>query len=178
MSAVLTYSFVLILGPAILKTEEVNMDKHIFIVAGAPGSGKSTWIRKNVPAGAVVCSADHWFEDSTTGEYRWNPREIGTAHRACMDKYVSALSNEFVENIVVDNTNTKPREMKDYVRLANDQGITPTVVYVSGDPAVAAARNVHGVGAATVQRMHDQLEQTFKSFPPTSEWGKVNVVRV
>jgi predicted kinase len=37
------------------------MNKNVYVMMGVPGSGKSTWIRNNVP-GALVASADHYFE--------------------------------------------------------------------------------------------------------------------
>lgn len=150
--------------------------KNIYIMMGIPGGGKSTWIRNNVPSDAVICSADHFFEDSQ-GNYNWQPNLLFPAHKTCFRKYVRALDDDNVTNIVVDNTNTKRAVMRDYVVEANTRGIPVNIVAVLADPAVAAKRNVHGVPAEAVQKMNDELRNTLSiGFPNT--WDIKNLIKV
>ena len=150
--------------------------KNIYLMMGIPGGGKSTWIRNNVPSDAVICSADHFFEDNN-GNYNWKPDLLPAAHSACFRKYVRALNNSSITNIVVDNTNTKRQFLKDYVVEANKLGFAVTVVVVNADPAVAAGRNVHGVPLETVQRMHQEMQNTLQlGFPPA--WNITQVIKV
>jgi predicted kinase len=144
--------------------------KNVFILMGIPGSGKSTWVKENLPPGkTVVASADHYFIDPNTGEYNWRPNLLHMAHRASQDNYLRALSDPKVTNVVVDNTNTKREFMRDYILAANRRGFVPTLVVLHADPVVAAQRNIHGVQLEIVQRMHDQLENTLQiGFP--AEW--------
>lgn len=144
-------------------------DKNVYIMMGIPGGGKSTWIRNNVPSDAVICSADHFFEDANDN-YSWKAELLFPAHKTCFRKYIKALDNPYGHNVVVDNTNTKRAFMQDYVHEANLRGIDVTIVTIVADPAVAALRNVHGVPAETVNKMHNELLNTLKiGFSP--DWG-------
>jgi predicted kinase len=152
------------------------MNKNIYLMMGIPGGGKSTWIRNNVSSDAVVCSADHFFEDAN-GNYNWRADLLPAAHRACFDKYMKALVDNNVKNVVLDNTNTKRQALKDYVVEANKLGFPVTIVAVNADPAVAAARNIHGVPLPTVQKMHQEIHNTLElGFPPM--WNIKQVIKV
>lgn len=143
--------------------------KNIIIMCGIPGGGKSTWIRNNVPTlNTVVCSADHFFEDAN-GNYNWQPDLLYPAHKTCYRKFMAALKDETVENIVVDNTNVKRASMRDYVEAANIHNIPVKIVALLADPDLAASRNVHNVPLETVRKMDAQLRNTLKiGFP--AEW--------
>jgi predicted kinase len=152
------------------------MNKNIYLMMGIPGGGKSTWIRNNVPSDAVICSADHFFEDAN-GNYNWKPHLLSVAHFACFRKYVIALSDNNVANIVVDNTNTKREFLKNYVVEANKLGFPVTIVAVNADPNVAAQRNVHGVPKETIDSMFSQLQSTLNlGFP--ENWKIKSVIKV
>ena len=152
------------------------MNKNIYLMMGVLGGGKSTWISNNVPANAVICSADHFFEDAN-GNYNWRVDLLPVAHRTCFDKYMRALVDDNVTNIVVDNTNTKRQFLKDYVIEANKLGIAVTIVAVNADPIVAAARNVHGVPLQTVQRMQQEICNTLQLGFPV-EWNIAQIIKV
>jgi len=152
------------------------MNKNVYIMMGIPGGGKSTWIRNNVPSDTVICSADHFFEDAS-GNYNWKADLLFPAHKTCFRKYVKALDNPDVQNIVVDNTNTKRAFMQDYVKEANKRGILVTIVSIIADPDVAAARNVHGVPADTVLKMHGELLNTLQ-LGFSSDWGIKQHIKV
>lgn len=147
--------------------------KQVYIMMGIPGSGKSSWIRENIPVNAVICSADHFFEDSD-GNYNWVENRLYAAHKTCFSKYVQSLDNPSFDNIVVDNTNTKFSFMRDYVVEANKRGIGVNIVAVLAKPEVAVSRNVHGVPHHVIRKMHKQLDNTLKLGFPIS-W-KINKI--
>jgi len=151
--------------------------KNVIIMMGIPGSGKSTWVKDNLPTGkTVVASADQFFTDPVTGVYNWRPNLLHMAHRASQYAYISGLDDPKVTNVVVDNTNTKREFLRDYVQAANRRGYVPTIVVMHVDPKVAAERNLHGVTPEGVQRMQDQIENTLKvGFP--ADW-KIKIVHV
>jgi methylase of polypeptide subunit release factors len=104
------------------------------VLRGISGSGKSTVAAALVRAAegsgrpAVVCSADAYFLDPTTGEYLFDPTKLPAAHAACLASFESALSMDvshtFVSSndqklaappvVIVDNTNTKRWEYAKY----------------------------------------------------------------
>ena len=130
--------------------------KRVTIMIGCPGSGKSTWIKNNESPDAVVVSADHWFIQAN-GEYVFDPNQLGAAHADCMRRFREALANPDVEAIVVDNTNTSRKAVKPYLDAATAAGAITIGMILQVDPAVAAARNVHGVPLETIERMAKEV---------------------
>ena len=133
-----------------------SVDKTVIIVRGVSGAGKSTFANI-VAEPKVVCTADDYFEQG--GGYNFDPTKLGHAHKQSMDKFDKALVDPNVANIVVANTNTKPRDYKHYVDMANKAGVK--VIYV-----VLEKRhdnpNVHNVPDEALQRQHDALKNDLK----------------
>ena len=129
--------------------------RTVNLLRGISGAGKSTFTKANFP-NAVVCSADTYFIGSD-GVYRFNPALLGLAHKACFKRFEVALQ-QGVDEVVVDNTNTTLREMKGYVETAAKYGYDLKVFRLVVDPAIAAARNQHGVPADKVQAMQDRFQ--------------------
>jgi predicted kinase len=133
---------------------KINM-KKVVIMRGQSGAGKSTYAKKNFP-GAVMCSADSFFIDPKTGEYKFDPTKLGFVHNSCQRKYEAALkSGEPL--VVVDNTNTTLKEMQPYLQLADVYGYDVEVIRLDTPVGVAAKRNTHGVPAVAVQKMRDRM---------------------
>lgn len=135
----------------------------VVLIRGISGAGKSTYVKKHFPD-AVVCSADHHFEDKEGG-YNFDPRKLGAAHGSCKRKFAEALQRK-EPLVVVDNTNTKMKEMTPYYKAAKAAGYEVRVVRLVVDPEVAASRNVHNVPEEVVKRMQARFADT----PP--EWGE------
>lgn len=126
---------------------------RVVILRGIPGSGKSTYIAKNLPD-AIVASADHYF--MRKGHYEFNKFLLGKAHNSCHDTFSSAIEGG-AELVVVDNTNVKARDMRQYVEEAIEAGYTVEIVRLECSPATAAKRGLHGVPLAAVERMAESL---------------------
>lgn len=136
----------------------------VVIMRSISGGGKSTYIRKNFPD-AVICSADHFFSDKKTGEYKFNPKLLGLAHKTCSSKFQKALRNK-EPLIVVDNTNTTMREIRPYVMAAKNAGYEVEIVRIDTPVDVAHKRNTHGVPLEAIQRMSDRMA------PAPEEWNE------
>jgi hypothetical protein len=139
-----------------------------------------------------VFSADHFFERS--GEYKFNLDFLGDAHNACLKGFLDAVRNtaptkvyvmrgvpgsgkssyvkNVTEGIVCDNTNIGVAELAPYVASALAYGHDVTVVRVLCDPAVAAARNVHGVPANVVKAKAEWLARS-GNLPPY--WKEIRI---
>lgn len=135
----------------------------VIILRGIPGSGKSTWTKANAPEGAVVCSADHFFEKE--GEYKFDPRQLPAAHGSCLMKFVGAVADPR-NTVVVDNTSTTAVEVAPYASLALAYGHELRVVTLKVDPEVAHERNVHGVPLEGIRAMARRLEESTGQLPP------------
>lgn len=150
--------------------EMVKKGRHVLVLRGVSGSGKSTlasFIHKALEGTPTIVSADAYFT-STAGEYRFNPTLLPNAHAACLRAFVRGLQRDPAwspgdpegptnEVLIVDNTNTTVAECAPYMALAAAYGWTPTLVGIDADPRKAAARNVHGVSAETVDSQHTRM---------------------
>jgi predicted kinase len=135
--------------------------KQVQILVGVSGAGKSTYL-KGRGDGSIV-SADHFFEKD--GTYRFVSDQLGEAHASCLRAFVSALL--FKENrIYVDNTNCTLVEISPYYNLARAYGYEVVLVRFRVDPAVAFARNTHGVPARTITAMDRAIGEMWSSVPP------------
>jgi uridine kinase len=138
--------------------ENINnpQDKTVIIVRGISGSGKSTFANI-VAEPKVVCTADDYFEQN--GQYNFDPSKLGEAHKQSMNKFDQALVNPNIKNIVVANTNVKPRDYKYYADKANQAGVR--VIYVVLEKR-HDNENVHSVPSEVLQRQHDSLKNDLK----------------
>ena len=149
--------------------------KHVIILQGVPGSGKSFYANEFVArtqAKSVVCSADDYFYQLGGGtKYAFDARQLGAAHGACFRKFIASVQ-EGVEVVVVDNTNTTVSEISPYVLGGEAYGYEVEIIRVLCDPEVAAARNTHKVPEKAIRAMADRIASC--SCPP---WWKVTTVQ-
>lgn len=87
--------------------------KHLHIVRGVSGSGKTTFARK---LGGTHFEADMYFEGDD-GSYNFDPSKLNRAHQWCqnMVRHTMLGGDELV---VVSNTFTMYWEMLPYIHLA------------------------------------------------------------
>ena len=124
---------------------------------GLPGSGKSTWIRENLNYGILcVCSADDFHMVDSV--YRYDPKNIGAAHGACLRKFTEVLIyGKKVDNLVVDNTNATAIEIAPYARLCEAFGIEFEIIHLNCSFETAYIRNTHQVPPQTILAMLGNL---------------------
>lgn len=133
--------------------------KKVVILVGASGSGKSTWAAKYAEGQGVehtVVSADHYFVQSD-GTYEFDGALLPQAHSACQKSFREALDRG-CELVLVDNTGTRAWEREDYVAYAKKWGYEVWLKVFKVDPKVAAARNVHGVPLAAIEKMTSRID--------------------
>lgn len=140
---------------------------RVYIMRGAPGSGKSTWVKKILGPEVEVVSADHYFMQD--GVYRFDAAKLPAAHDACLRAFTKVMKYGATRVLVVDNTNTKVFEIAPYYRLAEAYGHDVEIIWIVAPAEVCKARNTHGVPDATIDAMVNGVE----ALPP---WWKVRVV--
>lgn len=133
----------------------------IYLLQGVPGSGKSTWaMEKAREFDTVICSADTYFE--TPEGYQFDKARLGQAHAWCMRRFLDTLVlDSLVEDprdVIVDNTNITAIEMAPYYLAARAYARTVSIIRFEIDPKIAHKRCVHGVPLATIQRMHESMQ--------------------
>lgn len=129
------------------------MDKKIFyFVYGVPGSGKSTYVEKELKTkykDLQHFEADMFFYDKN-GIYQFNPKKLGLAHMWCQTKFIEAMKNGFP--VCVSNTSLTPKERRVYFMNACAHNYEIHVHYCNG-----GFQNVHGVPEEKVEKMKNKL---------------------
>lgn len=130
----------------------------LILMQGASGSGKSTiaemirYMMSDRFGQAIIVSADHYMTDHT-GEYRFNPAQLGYCHACCQGDAERLLINPEAI-VIVDNTNTTRREAQPYLAMATRYGHKVQVIRVDSRDF----ENTHGVPEETVVRQRGRME--------------------
>jgi tRNA uridine 5-carbamoylmethylation protein Kti12 len=147
--------------------------KTCVILRGLPGSGKS-WLAEQLYKamlfdgldGAYIVSADDFFIDPDTRQYKWYKEGLAAAHATCFQKFVESI--EFLKDvqngmIIVDNTNAKHSEYTKYKKLAEESGYWVQVITVGEFTEDAcqlyARQNTHGVPYEVIKRRAEVFQK-------------------
>jgi predicted kinase len=92
--------------------------KTMILIRGLPGSGKTTFANflQSLGENVAICSADHYFEDPVTGEYKFDDSKLRQAHISCQQHAEFEMTQG--NTVVISNVNARTREMKIYEELA------------------------------------------------------------
>jgi predicted kinase len=136
------------------------MNKILYIVRGLPGSGKSTFAKSIVGDDFLVCEADKYFVDESTGEYKFDSTKLKEAHKYCQDLVEKFMVDSMVygqryPQIAVSNTFTQEWEMETYFELAKKYGYTVFCLVIENRHG---GQNVHGVPAEKITQMKKKFQ--------------------
>ena len=149
---------------------------YAIVMVGAPGSGKSSYVKQHYP-NAIVCSADHYH--MVDGQYKWKPENVAEAHRMCLRKFVHALQNpaDVQDNFLVcDNTNTTLMQAGPYVATALAHGWNVKIVAFKAkdyEVDIIQARGLHNVPIPTVRRMVREVRESWTPGNVALVWPSV-----
>jgi len=129
---------------------------NCIIMRGMPGSGKTTWVKANRPDDYTIVSADLYFTDPQTGEYKFNRNYLKDAHDDCLRRFMQAIA-ERRPCVIVDNTNCNSWEIAVYSRIAQVSGYSVQIVQLDCDRDTALKRNVHNVPLDSLNAMAKSL---------------------
>lgn len=132
---------------------------YIIVLRGASGSGKTTLARElynEVDGNLVAVAADDYF--TVNGEYKFDPRKLGDAHKTCIANAERAIYEEY--SVVIHNTHIKDWEMDAVRKLAFDYDLPIMFVTLKKQ-----YENIHGVPDIKVQQMIENLKQTTITIP-------------
>lgn len=127
-------------------------NKIFYFVYGVPGSGKSTYVEKELKTkykNLQHFEADMFFYNKN-GVYQFNPKKLGLAHKWCQTKFIEAMKNGFP--VCVSNTSLTPKEREVYFMKACAHNYEIHVHYCAG-----GFQNVHGVPEEKVEKMKNKL---------------------
>lgn len=145
--------------------------KRVIFLRGMPGSGKTSYILKRFGSAAVpahratesdqlvVCSMDHFFEQS--GTYQFDAYRLGEALSFYHSNLLWALARD-IETVICDNTHSRWWEMDHSRDLAKHFGYRIETVNLFDGGCTdeeLAARNIHGVPLEVIQKMRARWER-------------------
>ena len=120
------------------------MTANLTIIRGLPGSGKSTLAAKLVyRIDALHVEADQYH--MVDGEYKFDINNLAEAHEWCFNSVGYALKHD--RQIIVSNTFTTWREMRQYCDLAEGMMVPITIIECQADFG-----NIHNVPEETRSR--------------------------
>lgn len=125
--------------------------KKVYIMRGVSGSGKSTAARRLAGDSGKIHSTDDYFMHGE--KYLFDPSKLQRNHQLNFEAFRADLALG-VSPIIVDNTNTRKWEYKNYVEAAKEAGYEVEIVEMPHpDPFTAAKRSLHGVPEESIRRM-------------------------
>uniref|UniRef100_A0AC11B5A2 NEDD4 binding protein 2 like 1 n=1 Tax=Ovis aries TaxID=9940 RepID=A0AC11B5A2_SHEEP len=134
--------------------------KHLYLLRGLPGSGKTTLARQlqhDFPRALIFSTDDFFFRED--GAYEFNPDFLEEAHEWNQKRARKAMRNG-ISPIIIDNTNLHAWEMKPYAVMALENNYE--VIFREPDTRwkfnvqELARRNIHGVPREKIHRMKER----------------------
>lgn len=135
--------------------------KTVTIIRGVSGSGKTTYgvfLKSLMRSDTIICCADDYFTDSKTGEYNFDPTKLGSAHKRCMEKFITATSND-VSHVIVNNTSTVYKTFSKYIKVATEKGYKVHVICMENHHG---GTNVHNVPQNILDQQVQNIKKSFK----------------
>ncbi|KAG3293209.1 NEDD4-binding protein 2-like 1 isoform X3 [Ictidomys tridecemlineatus] len=134
--------------------------KHLYLLRGLPGSGKTTLARQlqhDFPRALIFSTDDFFFRED--GAYEFNPDFLEEAHEWNQKRARKAMRRG-ISPIIIDNTNLHAWEMKPYAVMALENNYE--VIFREPDTRwkfnvqELARRNIHGVPREKIHRMKER----------------------
>lgn len=152
----------------------------IFMMVGAPGSGKSTWWEDAVRSGRIdQTKAVRINMDTIRKELTGNAEDQsknGMVARIADQNLVNALSHR-IPVIVWDNTSARPKYRKNVIKEAQVADYDVVCVYFDLDLETVQLRNElreRVVPKDVVERIYNSIQQN----PPTEDEGFSQIIRI
>jgi predicted kinase len=139
------------------------MTAELVVMVGLQGSGKSTWVGRQLAGTHTVVSKDHW-----PNARRREARQL----RVVAELLAAGAS------VVVDNTDPSPEERAALIAVARDAAVPVRAVWMDTPTAVCIERNEARTGRDRVP-LQGLLATRSRLVPPSTEEGfvRVDVVR-
>jgi alkanesulfonate monooxygenase SsuD/methylene tetrahydromethanopterin reductase-like flavin-dependent oxidoreductase (luciferase family)/predicted kinase len=154
-------------------THDRLVDPAVVVLAGAAGSGKSTWAARRFRAAEVVSS------DALRAAVGSGPSDLDASVEAfaLLDQIVSARTRRSLTT-VIDTLGLDPVRRGDYQRLAREAGLPAVLVIMHPAAAVCRERNRERDRPVPAPVLTDQLRKIKSLLDAASEegWDQILIV--
>jgi predicted kinase len=133
----------------------------LVVLVGPPGSGKTTWARRN-GLGAVHVSQDDLIDAITPGGFEHVYRPI----YAAAEDALARLALESGHTVIVDRTNRTRAHRERWLRLARELGCPAVAVEMTTPAAVCRSRNRARDGARRLSE--ERMERMLAAMEPVA----------
>jgi len=134
--------------------------RELILLRGVSGAGKTTvaemfnWLGSDRECSdAVTYSADDYFIDVVTGEYKFDPTKLKDAHKLCQSSIEEAMKEE-MSYILVHNTFTTEWEMEPYFDLALYYGYRISTLIVENRHE---SKSIHDVPNEVIEKQKERF---------------------
>ena len=132
-----------------------SKNRHLILLRGLPGSGKTTLAYLLSESGKYPCfSVDDYFTDAATGSYNFQFEKNHLAYKFCAEQ-VEASMLTGTEKIFLHNTFTMEWEMEIYFNLAKKHNY---LVFVCTIEHRHDGKNNHGVTEEQLRKMAEKYK--------------------
>ena len=149
--------------------------KKVWLLSGVPGSGKSTWVRKQIAEkGGVHCSRD---------EIRFSLLKDGEEYFAHEDEVIDiwrnkvkdAIENPEVEDIYIDATHLTEKARQKTISALPEGDYEITTVFFNVPLEICIKRNENRTGRAYVPP--ETIRNMYKSYRDCTNLTKMIYIR-
>ena len=132
--------------------------KDLIILRGVPNAGKSSFaeLLHYGNENSVICSADEYFMDQK-GRYKFSMDKLPIAHEYCYAKAKRAMMEE-TSLVIIDNTNSCPKEFQKYIDMAHEYGYNYQTIIV--EKCHKDGNNGHNVPEETRTKMEEKIKNS------------------
>jgi predicted kinase len=128
--------------------------KHLIIIRGLPGAGKTTLAKLLAEDKYPTFSIDDYFTNQKTGSYRFDFSKNHLAYKACEQSVEQAMQND-VKKIFVHNVFSHSWEIEPYFKLAQKYKYTVHVVTVEN---YHGGKNIHQLSDQQIQKIAEKFK--------------------
>jgi predicted kinase len=128
--------------------------KHLIIIRGLPGAGKTTLAKLLAEDKYPVFSIDDYFTNSETGTYHFDFSKNHLAYKACEQSVEQAMQCHAIK-IFVHNVFSYKWEMEPYFALAQKYNYTVHVITVEN---YHGNKNKHQISDEQMQKMAEKFK--------------------
>lgn len=124
--------------------------KHLIILRGLPGAGKTTLARVLSENGKYpLFSVDDFFTDAKTGKYSFVFSKNHIAYRQCLQHCEKAMKENILK-IILHNVFSMQWEMEPYFKLAKQYSYT---LHITTVEKYHTHSNTHGITNEQIKKM-------------------------